>query len=436
MFTQVPNIPQCPFMKQAFYTVLFILSCLPANVFSQVKIEGVLRLGDTTQMLVLQTQYGDQFVGTLGSWSQDELTFKLKTGDVLGFKLLDVRSLKVMGDPVRPAPLDPGTGQFTASTNDGRVYEGQIISLNQRTVKMKLATRERAYLETTGVEEIVFGTDDRFGSRENSFRLILKNGDKLNGRFLQMNEKTVKFQPMDGKPWTIARSQVGFIRRLKPYRPMNGHRRALLLTPTGFNLRKGEGEFRNIDYIHNSYAVGLSDNLSATVGLMGVEPYVQAKASTALGKYLHLAAGGGISVIGAYGWFAAASVGTPDYYLNMGYMRNKGQLTVDETDMDAIFFGGSMRVGNRQRAFAEFTYLTEQKYLFDANGFGTNTFAFGYGWFSRRVSLNIGMMLVENSDAEFCFNPFFTLPCESESFYFTGIPVISTSIMFGEMYRK
>ncbi len=423
-------------MKQAFYIVLFVFSFFPDSIFSQVKIEGVLRLGDTTQVLVLQTQNGDLFVGSLRSWSEKELAFKLKTGDLLHFKVLDVESMKVKDERISSNPVDPNVGQFIVFTNDGRALEGQVLNLNQRTTKMRSTGRNRIYLGTKGVKEIMFDPEGQSGRYENSFRFYMKNGEKLDGHLLHLNQRQVKFQTKGSKPLYFARSHIESIRYLKSHRPINGHRRALLLTPTGFNLRKGESEFRNIDYIHNSIGVGLSDHFSGTFGLMGIEPYVQAKYSYDFGQFLHTAVGGGLALGGAYGWFAAASVGTPDYFLNIGYMRNKGELTFDETDMSAIFFGGSMRVGNRQRLIAEFTHLTEQKYLFDANGSGTNTFAFSYGWFSRRVSLNTGLMLVENSDEEFCFSPSFSGPCGNGSYYFSAIPILSTSIMFGDMYKR
>ncbi len=425
-------------MKKTIYAVLLLLLGCTPGLFSQINIEGTLRLGDTTQLLLLKTMDGDQFVGYLQSWSVDEIAFVLQTNDSLKLKTSQVELIKVLDEKPLSDPIDPNKGSFVIYLESGNALEGQFISYNKRSIKIKHGGRQKRYFASNSVEEVVFEQGGVWNF-ENNFVMVLKNGDKLKGHLLHMDESSVRFQPYEGKPWDFARSQVYSINSMKSYRPMYGHRRALLLTPTGFNLRKGESEFRNIDYIHNSYAVGFSDNISGTFGLMGIEPYIQVKATYDFSKYIHVGAGGGLSFGGAVGWFATTTIGTPDYYFNVGYMENKGSLTFTDTDMDAIFFGGSLRVGNRQRLMGEFTHLSERRDMFDANGYGTNTFSFGYGWFSRRVSLNVGIMMVENSNEEFCSGngggTFFFGPCDRPEYFYSGIPVISTSIMFGNKFQ-
>ena len=217
---------------------------------------------------------------------------------------------------------------------------------------------------------------------------------------------------------------------------MTGHQRALFLTPTGFNLRKGQSEFRNINYILNSYSTGFNDHFSGTIGLLGIEPYVQLKTSYDLSQYIHLSVGVGASLAGGLGWQTAASIGIPDHYLNLGYMRNKGETSFSETDMNAIFFGGSTRIDSRHRFFAEFTHIIEKEDLFETNGYGTNTFALGLGWFGNRFSVNFSLLLAERIFSDFCFNGVTFIPCNDEAYEYIPIPVISTSIFFEQSAKQ
>ena len=158
----------------------------------------------------------------------------------------------------------------------------------------------------------------------NSYQLHLNNKDKLYGHLLYVDKENVVFKQEGGSILEFPLSTVRSLRQGNNYRSMNGRMRTLLLTPTGFNLQKGVGEYRNIDYIFNSFSKGFTDNVSGTVGLLGIEPYFHLKVSHDFSPMLHVSAGGGISLLGTAGWHVAASLGTPDYFLNIGFMQNKG----------------------------------------------------------------------------------------------------------------
>ena len=415
-------------MKSIFSLSFFIL--LSIHLTSQVTIEGVLRLGDTSQVLGLETQNGDHFIGSISSWLKDTLTFQLGTDDLIRFHLEDVKKIEVLNKPFYNAHTDYTHGQFTILSKDGIVREGQLISMNQQGIRVKYMGNRRIYIRRSNLEEVVFDPYADYPNFENNYKLNLTRGGKIIGHLLHVDEEFIHFQPESGGLVNLPRSDVSSIYQRKGYRSVTGHQRALLLTPTGFNLRKGESEFRNIDYIVNSFSTGFNDHISGTVGLFGIEPYFQLKASYDFNPLLHVSIGGGVTLAGAGGWQAAASIGTPDQFINLGFMQSKGELTFEDTDMDAFFVGGSYRIGNRQRIIGEFTHLVERRTLFDANGFGTNTFAFAYGWFGRRVSLNLGLMLTESIE-NFCFGTFGPVPCDNEIYYFIPIPIISTSIFFG-----
>ena len=376
-------------------TLCFFLGFLflSASLSSQIAVEGELKLGDNSQILLLETKNGDRFLGNISKWTKDSLQFELTTKDLLDFHTSEVeRMVAQEKEAVRIGDeQDLSLGTFTIYSRDGKIREGQLVSINQNGVRIKYRRNRRAYIRTSNLNRVTFEPYTDTYNYPNTYNLHLKKGKKIHGNLIQMDEEEVIFKPDGQKAFSFPRSQMTELKQRKGYRPSLGHQQALLLTPTGFNLRKGESELRNIDYIfNNSYSTGINDHLSATAGLFGIEPYFKIKASHDIGKYVHLSIGGGIALSGAAGWHVAASLGTPDHYLNLGYTENKGDMIAGETDMDALFFGGSWRIGNRQRLFGEVTHIAEKKSVFDSNGWGSNSFAVGYGWFGRRGQPELG----------------------------------------------
>jgi hypothetical protein len=419
-------------MKTAAYSILFYCLLLPGYFSAQVTIDGNLKLGDTSQILILQTKKGDQVVGSISSWKNDSLSFQMTTGNLLHLGMTEVEKIKVH-EPLFPNnETDLQQGIITFYSEDGKVRKGHVVSMDRQGLRIKYDGKKRAFLSLKKFEKATFDPTV-FYPEDNLYLLRLRNAKDVFGHFVYMDQKSVIFQPLGEKTYNFPRTMVNSMRRKSNERSNIGHQRALLLTPTGFNLSKGQSEFRNIDYFLNTFSTGFSDHLSGTVGLLGIEPYFQLKASQDVGKYFHFSAGGGISLSGATGWHTAVSIGEPDYYLNLGIMRNKGEMTFADTDMKALFFGASARVGWRQRLFGEFTHIIEREDLFETNGYGTNTFAFGWGQIGKRVSLNLALMMTERVYSDFCFGGFTFGPCNDEHYDFFAIPIISTSIFFGKM---
>lgn len=424
-------------------TLSILLPLLFASfpLFAQIDIEGELLLGEGDQLLLLETKNGDQFTGYISKWTKDSIDFELITNDLLNFSTQEVKKIKAeeMENVVLDENQDLSYGAFTFYTSDGRVREGQLISLSEKSTRIKYKRTRRAYVATSGLEKITFEPYSDSYNYFNAYRLDVKKIGKIQGSLVHMDEKNILFRPEGQKVYSFPRSKVVSIKQRKAYRPAIGYQQALLLTPTGFNLRKGESEVRSTNFLLNSYTTGINDHISATAGLMMIEPYFKLKLSHDVGEFVHLSLGGGIALSGAAGWHSSISVGTPDNFLNFGYTENKGEVLAGSTDMNAFFAGGSWRVGNRHRLFAEFTHIVEQDGLFDSNGWGSNSVALGYGWFARRVNLNFGLVLAERIYNEQCFSgfPIFTsFPCGEERHSQVPIPVISTSIYFGEMFDK
>ncbi|HFA47652.1 MAG TPA: hypothetical protein ENJ95_01395 [Bacteroidetes bacterium] len=409
------------------------LLCLPISIFSQIEIDGVLRLGDTAQVLTLVTKNGDLFNGSISSWGEGKLTFRMNTGNMLVFAMEELESINVPQFGAANADIDPVTGEHLFKWNDGEEGTGRLLVLSKRAARIKYDGNHRKYLKADSLISAVLQPGMNYPKYPNNYIVTLNSGKKIEGCLLSLDHEQVGFQ-VPGKPaFYFPRPEMKLLKYKKSYQPMVGHERALLLAPTGFGLRKNDFEYRNINYIINSFAAGLSDHLTGTVGLLGIEPYVQLKAAFDLSPYLHTSVSWGTTTQGARGWSTAVSVGTPDYYLNLGFMANKGKILEERTDMNAIFFGGSLRIDNRIRVVAEVFHLIEKESLLNTNGHGTNTFAAGFGWFSRRFSLNLGLLLFEEST---CSGNFFSSFCNRDRLDYSGGPILSTTVKMGKQYKR
>ena len=109
--------------------LLALLLYLPFLLFSQIRVEGVLLLGDTSQVLMMQTKNGDQFVGSVHSWSKDSILFNMMTGDLLRFGTGEVEKIIVQKGETSYTGEDLSWGVFTIVSDDGRVREGQITGM-------------------------------------------------------------------------------------------------------------------------------------------------------------------------------------------------------------------------------------------------------------------------------------------------------------------
>ncbi|MEO1257292.1 MAG: hypothetical protein AAFZ15_00790 [Bacteroidota bacterium] len=420
-------------------SVLFIvlsgqLSCL----FSQIEVDSTLLIGDTTQLVLLQTEKGDQLVGSVTHWTQDSLKFLLNVGSALRFQLSEVKSIDVLEAKRKSVAVDYSKGEFTFISGNNQFRRGQLLIYTRQGVRIRYNRKRHAYIRNSNLLEVTFSEKGLYGEYPNRFRLSLKEGKPIVGRLIGMGPDFIDFQAIGQAPVRYPRSSVTSIFPKKIRRPIIGHQRSLLIAPTGFNLRRGEVEYRNVDYIlNNTYSKGLTDNLSVTAGLFGLEPYVQFKVSKDFGKYFHASMGGGVTVSGAVGGHASLSLGTPDYFLNMGYIKGVGDFIFGDTDMDAIHVGGSFRIADRHRLIGEAIHVVERRTLLDFNQYGTNGFGVAYAWFARRVSLTMGLMFAEKTETDICIIPPFTvIECNTENYAYNVFPIISTSIFFGEMYRN
>lgn len=164
----------------------------------------------------------------------------------------------------------------------------------------------------------------------------------------------------------------------------------LLFSPTAFNFKKGQGEFRNTLLSLNQVDVGLSDHFSlgATL-LLPIIAGVQVKASANLSPSTRLAVGGSAYTaffdLGAAAHvYGAFSKGTPDKFINF----TVGAVGGFGGDWAPIFSGGgAYRFHRNWRLMADIAYSP-------IRGDALILPSLSFSWFSARHRVDFGLLSV------------------------------------------
>ncbi len=194
-------------------------------------------------------------------------------------------------------------------------------------------------------------------------------------------------------------------------------------------MKASEREYRNIGIGINIFSYGITNHLSTAVGLVTILPYADIKYSMDFGKYVHMSIGGYAFIPFAFGVHGSVSIGTPDYFLNLSYLRNDDvESFYTDSDFESFGIGASFRVGPRSRVLAEFNIMTSPSsmYGYDAfyeYGYG-DSFSWGYGWFGRKMRFETGLMAIGPIYNYNCFPE----PCGNR--YHVPIPFIAFGINF------
>jgi hypothetical protein len=220
--------------------------------------------------------------------------------------------------------------------------------------------------DTAQIHRIVTQRGDVFLGRitkiENTdVRFLFNENIELTFQLSDLKEITVITPEKAGEKHRYDDSRKEFVRKEQA---LHGHERGLYL-PTGFMLRKGEAEYRNIAVFYNSIDVGVSDNLNLGIGgiplLLANLFHLKMRVGGSIGENVHLslnANGYVASAIaaevagGAFG-SGAISIGKPDRHLTLG--AGYGILSNDFDSDDAIILqaGGSYRFREKFRLFGE-----------------------------------------------------------------------------------
>ncbi|MBI5917315.1 MAG: hypothetical protein HY842_18255 [Bacteroidetes bacterium] len=410
------------------FALLFLLFFLAFPAFSQVKIIGPFAIGDTTQTHVLHSKRNDRFVGRVMGWSTDSLTFLTEGGIPLAFPLSELSRVEVSDNQFF---IENAVEVFVLKTTDGSVFQGFPKFISEKNIIFKTSKARTVRLKPEDV--VSMELEETFARNvapfNNEYSLVDSKGILTECELVRYGEGQLFYQTRAGGTKSLPVQRVRKFDHLKSREPFLGNGRSLMLSPTGFNLKKGQMEFRNIEYGINTFAYGFSDHFSIGGGLVSFLPYIDAKFAQDFGKYVHVSAGGFASPL-MFGGHASLSLGTPDYFINLAYLKSGGIGYFDtEFRFEGSSFGASVRTGRRSRLFGEFLLLTEKVdpeigefYNFYNRGYG-NAFTLGYGYFNKSIHFETGLVALGPYESSFCFPG----PCNA---YYVPIPLVAFGINF------
>ncbi|MBI1225390.1 MAG: hypothetical protein GC192_09160 [Bacteroidetes bacterium] len=145
----------------------------------------------------------------------------------------------------------------------------------------------------------------------------------------------------------------------------------IFVSPTAYNLKKGECEYRNIDVVYNAFHTGLTDNISIGGGIVPTvilnSAFVDAKSTIPLNKNIRL--GVGVAFIGGLGGdvgfkpesfgfisgFGILTVGNQKHFLNFMGGRIIGRGFSENENGFTYSIGGSVKL-RRSKLFAELAH--------------------------------------------------------------------------------
>jgi hypothetical protein len=235
---------------------------------------------------------------------------------------------------------------------------------------------------TTLKAQVIKG-DLLIGDTTQVHRVITKRGDEFYGRVTQIQNtqvdflfnKTIEltFQLQDLQeisvvtPGKVSRTHA-YDENRKEYtrleQKLHGHERGYYL-PSGFLLKRGQMEFRNMGFFYNSLEFGLTDNLNLGVGgiplLVANAIQLKLRAGGSVSDFLHMSVNGngyvaialGEEVLSAASLTGVASLGSPDRHLSFGGGYGFGFGGTADEGVLVAQLGGSYRFSPNWRFFLE-----------------------------------------------------------------------------------
>ncbi|MCC6723635.1 MAG: hypothetical protein IT258_03940, partial [Saprospiraceae bacterium] len=373
---------------------LFIL--LPIFLNAQVTVLGKLSIGDSSHLQLLTTQRGDQFRGWIEAWDRDSITLLTASNERVSFATASVSTLTEL---IENEAESLATEIFEIKTKDGFIYHGYPTKINSHIMvfnaskvgNFRLKPSEIAYMKP----ETVTLVSERPYLNEYSYRGKVKR--VKDGQLVGLANGKIIHKIPSGQSYELDIEKIQKYKIKYQSLPYRGYGRSLMFVQTGFGMKAGHKEFRSIMLGLNIASYGFTDRLSGAVGLYSIIPYFDLKYSYSFGKYIHASAGAYAFLPFSTGVHSAISIGTPEYFLNLGYLRNFEFKSFDIDDNFHSFnFGASIRAGRRSRVFAEYNLMVAPKNdygdgyeSFYDRGYG-NTFTWGYGWHNPRSRFELG----------------------------------------------
>lgn len=268
---------------------------------------------------------------------------------------------------------------------------------------------------TTLKAQVIKG-DLQIGDTTQVHRVITKRGDEFYGRVTQIQNtqvnflfnKTIEltFQLQDLQEISVVtQARVnrthGYDESRKEYTRLEqqilGHEKGFYL-PTGFLLKRGELEYRNMGFLYNSLEFGLTDNLNLGIGgiplLVANAIHLKMRAGGSFGDFLHLSLNGNgyvflalaEEITAAASLTGVATLGVPDRHLNFGggYAFGFGGSAAEGLLVAQL--GGSYRFSPNWRFFLEgIVPVNQPDWLLLSSGFN---------WMYREHRIEFGLSFI------------------------------------------
>lgn len=189
----------------------------------------------------------------------------------------------------------------------------------------------------------------------------------------------------------------------------------LLVSQTGFGLKKGETEYRSTQVFFNSFDYGATDNFTFGIGaypLIGDNVLTgRLNFTVDYAELLHLSGGaqiyytlGGFANSGGEGAFnahLALSMGSPTAFLNVAYNHWEGLDGFEKGDIWSVGF--SLKTSESYRIFADVLYTRENEredfFFFRENTeYAETIISGGMSWFNVRNKVDFGLTYMPGSE--------------------------------------
>lgn len=386
-------------------------------------------MGDTAQVHFLTTSRDDEFVGTTQAWNADSLIFITQSNVRIAFDVAAVKSIEVLNGLSSDIV---STKIFVLKTKEGGLFYGYPTRIHPDKISFFTSSAGIKRFKPNQVASIYQTSTMSLILEEpftNSYTLKAFSKKKEKGELVSYDGNSVAISNDEGMRITAPLNKINVFEINPMQTPYRGYGRSLMYLQTGFNMEAGSREYRNIMLGINIVSIGVTDHFSMAVGLVTILPYADFKLSKDIGKYVHYSAGAYLFVPFSGGIHGAVSLGTPDYFLNLSYLRNFDIPSFDtDSKFESFGFGASIRIGPRSRFFAEYNIMPapSNNYGYDSfyeKGYG-NAFTWGYGWFKRRFRLETGVTEIGP------FVNYYCDPTTCDKTYHTPIPFFSFSYIF------
>ncbi len=415
-------------MNHLRYYISFFLLLFAGLAFSQVKIKGDLRLGDTTQVHILHTTKGDRLQGRVIGYDTEKLSFLFKDDIPLTFPLAEVSLIEVNpGQPTageEPDSIARISFIYLISLANGDKTSGQVTRSDSRS--LRLSPGQYYYWENIDSVELVSQPISRHSGRSKIIHVLkTKRGDQFYGQLLSYGNGIVYFEMENGAPLKFSLKEIRQIKmeeranaptsKLRNEEVEYWSANKLFFSPSAFLPQKKKSQYQNLMLFYNSIDYGASEHISIGVSLVpfiaGTIGALKAKAGLDISPYLHAGIGGQLfgaytideETMGAAVGYAALTVGTPENYLSFSF--GKGAAT-NSQPLTNFNLGGSVRAANQWRFFGEYMlFQVKEEEVWDSPD-RLAVGLLGASWFNARHRIDFGLSLFQENDYSY-FVPVF-----------------------------